>query len=108
MNQVKENLSEETRTISSIQDDLKKSAGQLTSDLLDDQPEIWQPPDKINAGHDKDEVDVIDLQPLEERPWEQEANTPPAENADDEVLPPTDQQPDQPADTPKDTPPTAV
>ena len=73
MNQVKENLSEETKVISSVQEDLRKTAGQLTDNLLENKAKIWNPEDEVTDGKDVDEEDVIDLQPLEERPWEKDA-----------------------------------
>ena len=73
MNQVKENLSEETKVISSVQEDLRKTAGQLTDNLLENKAKIWNPEDEVTEGKDVDEEDVIDLQPLEERPWEKDA-----------------------------------
>jgi sec-independent protein translocase protein TatB len=79
MNQVKENLSEETRAISSVQDELKKTTEQLAENLLDGDSKTWHPEDKTSGSRDEEEVDVIDLQPLEERPWEKDANEEPAE-----------------------------
>jgi sec-independent protein translocase protein TatB len=79
MNQVKENLSEETKVISSVQEDLRKTAGQLTDNLLENKAKIWNPEDEVTDGEDVDEEDVIDLQPLEERPWEKDAQTEPEE-----------------------------
>ena len=73
MNQVKENLSEETKVISSVQEDLRKTAGQLTDNLLENKAKIWSPEDEVTDGKDIDKEDVIDLQPLEERPWEKDA-----------------------------------
>jgi len=73
MNQVKENLSEETKVISSVQEDLRKTAGQLTDNLLENKAKIWDSEDEVTEGKDVDEEDVIDLQPLEERPWEKDA-----------------------------------
>ncbi|MBW1750994.1 MAG: twin-arginine translocase subunit TatB, partial [Deltaproteobacteria bacterium] len=73
MNQVKENLSEETKVISSVQEDLRKTAGQLTDNLLENKAKIWSLEDEVTDGKDNDEEDVIDLQPLEERPWEKDA-----------------------------------
>jgi sec-independent protein translocase protein TatB len=73
MNQVKENLSEETKVISSVQEDLRKTAGQLTDNLLENKSKIWSLEDEVTDGKDNDEEDVIDLQPLEERPWEKDA-----------------------------------
>ncbi|MEA2116780.1 MAG: Sec-independent protein translocase protein TatB [Thermodesulfobacteriota bacterium] len=77
MNQVKENLSEETKVISSVQEDLRKTAGQLTDNLLDNKPKIWNPEDGVTEDKDVEEEDVIDLQPLEERPWEEDAQAEP-------------------------------
>lgn len=73
MNQVKENLSEETKVISSVQEDLRKTAGQLTDNLLENKAKIWKPEDEVTEDKTIDEEDVIDLQPLEERPWEKDA-----------------------------------
>ncbi len=84
MNQVKENLSEETKVISSVQEDLQKSAGQLTDNLLDSETKIWRPEDDVAEGKDIDEEDVIDLQPLEERPWEKDAQAEPEEKEEAE------------------------
>ena len=77
MNQVKENLSEETKVISSVQEDLRKTAGQLTDNLLENKAKIWSPEDEVTEGKDVDEEDVIDLQPLEERPWEKDGRNGP-------------------------------
>ncbi len=78
MNQVKENLSEETKVISSVQEDLRKTAGQLTDNLLENKAKIWNPEDEVTDGKDIEE-DVIDLQPLEERPWEKDTQARPEE-----------------------------
>jgi len=94
LNQVKENLSEETRAISSVQEDLKKTADQLTHDLLDDQSRAWLPGNDAANDHDRDEVDTVDLQPLEERPWERDANAVPK----DDAVPETDR-PEKTADS---------
>ena len=80
MNQVKENLSEETKIISSAQEDLQKTAGQLTDNLLDSESKIWRPEDDVAGGKDVEKIDVIDLQPLEERPWEKDANKDPGQD----------------------------
>ena len=77
MNQVKENLSEETKVISSVQEDLRKTAGQLTDNLLENKAKIWSPEDEVTEDKDIDKEDVIDLQPLEERPWEKDAQAGP-------------------------------
>ncbi len=77
LNQVKENLSEESKVISSVQEDLKKSTDQLTENLLEGDSDTWHPEDRPSTGQDDEEVDVIDLQPLAERPWEKDANQEP-------------------------------
>jgi sec-independent protein translocase protein TatB len=82
MNQVKENLSEESKAISSVQEELKETTGRLTEDLLEDGTGTWHPEDKASSGRDDEEVAVIDLQPLEERPWEKDANEEPAAEKD--------------------------
>ena len=79
MNQVKENLSEETKVISSVQEDLRKTAGQLTDNLLENKAKIWNPEDEVTEDKDSDDKDVIDLQPLEERAWEKDAQAEPEE-----------------------------
>jgi sec-independent protein translocase protein TatB len=122
MNQVKENLSEETKVISSVQEDLRKTAGQLTDNLLENKAKIWSPKDEVTDDKDIEEEDVIDLQPLEERPWEKDARAGPEEREEgkgekektagdaieleDEVLTPDDSgSTDIPADSStKDTP----
>ncbi len=86
MNQLKENLSEETKVISSVQEDLKKTTGALAGSLLDNDPKIWQQEDSLPESAD-DESEVIDLQPLEERPWERDAHLEP-ELKDEHTDPP--------------------
>ena len=71
MNQVKENLNEETKIINSAQEDLKKSAGKLTDNLLEGELDgIRELKDDVSGDIGKKDIDVFDLQPLEERPWE--------------------------------------
>lgn len=84
MNQVKDSLSEETRVISSVQEDLKKTTGALAESLINEDSKIWRPEDDLPPQQDTDE-NIIDLQPLEERPWEKDASTQSqeAENQDD-------------------------
>ncbi len=110
MNQVKENLSEESKVINSVQEDLQKTAGQLTTNLLEEDDKIWT--GEENPAKDKaiEEADVIDLQPLEERPWEKDAN----EESDEQdksgdtsadALEPEDDSPTSTEGSTKDTPP---
>ena len=77
MNQVKENLSEETKAIESVQNDLKKTASQLQEDLLNDQTKTWPSGENTAVTGENDGQDIIDMEALEERPWEQDAQAEP-------------------------------
>ena len=66
VNQVKESLDEDN-LLADVENELKETAGTLQEKLLDDETHTWKADD---SGPDED--DVIDLQPLEERPWERE------------------------------------
>lgn len=79
MNQVKENLSEESKVISSVQEDLQKTAGQLKTNLLEGDDNNWTGEENTAQQQTVEEADVIDLQPLEDRPWEKDANEGPDE-----------------------------
>ena len=92
VNQVKENLSEETKVINSVQDDLKKSAKQLTSDLLDEQSQTWRPADGVKKDQDGQEADVIDLKPVEGRPWNEDARAVPEQQGEEKKDGDTDNQ----------------
>jgi sec-independent protein translocase protein TatB len=83
MNQVKENLTEETKVISSVQEDLQKTAGQLSNNLLDSETKIWRPEDEITGDQEHEEPDVIDLHSLEERPWERDAQSKPEQQEEE-------------------------
>ena len=82
MNQVKENLSEETRIIESVHDDLRKSTGQLQNNLLNEQPQTWSSETDSTVSRERDGLDIIDVEPLEERPWEKESRAEPLSNTD--------------------------
>ncbi|RUM37558.1 MAG: twin-arginine translocase subunit TatB [Desulfobulbus sp.] len=90
MNQVKENFSEESKIISSVQEDLKKTTGAMAGKLLDNDPQIWTREDDINAGDNPDD-DIIEVDTInEERPWEKDALQEPGKDAASETeLPPT-------------------
>ena len=108
MNQVKENLSEETKTIESVQNDLKKSAGQLQKNLLNEQTQPWDS-EKNSAVHgERDEQDIIDVEPLEERPWEKEAQADPLSNTDKDADTPEQQAPEVTTPAKDSTPPTST
>lgn len=120
MNQVKENLSEETKAITSVQEDLQKTAGKLTENLLNDETRTWPPEDDASQHTDAiEEADTIDLQPLEERPWERDAQQDsPLEDSlaqdDTDASPSTAPEPvedtadDTAKSSPKDTPPSSA
>ncbi len=103
MNQVKENLSEETKVISSVQKDLQKTAIQMKDNLLEEEPKIWRPEDAMPDGgvNDKPEKQedsdaIIEMESLTERPWEKDAAAEPVtvaavdeeEKQADEISPP--------------------
>ncbi len=70
MNQIKESLHEETKVITSVQDDLRKTAGQMKDNLLSD--EIGGPRrSPVVSGTTEAEMEA-DLESLTARPWEQE------------------------------------
>ena len=64
MNQVKESLSEETKVVSSVQQDLQKTAGQMKTHLLDDitsNPTHWkQEGEQEDDAKDVESVDNAD------------------------------------------------
>ena len=66
MNQVKQSLTEEDDVLGEVQDELKKTAGELHEHLLDTETQTWRRPEAASTP----EQEVIDLQPVEERPWE--------------------------------------
>ena len=79
MNQVKESLSEESKVISSVQQDLQKTAGQMKTHLLEDvtsNPSKWRPPENSDNNEQSaftDNDDIIEEESLTVRPWERDA-----------------------------------
>jgi sec-independent protein translocase protein TatB len=87
VNQVKESLNEEGNVLNEVQGELKKTANDLQGHLLDTETKTWQDP-----GNDRDRMDdedeaLIDLEPLEERPWEKDCNKKPEPAASDSAIP---------------------
>lgn len=80
MNQLKENFSEETKVISSVQEDLKKTAGQISTELQKEESKIWHEDDIVQEAADSNE-DTDNLALQEELPWEKDANTPPKQDS---------------------------
>ena len=66
MNQVKHSLTEEDDVLGEVQDELKKTAGELQEHLLDAESQTWRHP-QSPAGR---EGKIIESEPVEERPWE--------------------------------------
>ncbi len=64
MNQVKQSLTEEDDVLGEVQNELKKTAGELQEHLLDTESQTWRQP---QAPVDPE---TLDLQTVEERPWE--------------------------------------
>lgn len=94
MNQVKESLSEESEVISSVQQDLQKTAGQMKTHLLENVtsvPDSWRPEETTDkdkndeaatANNDNDENDdIIEVESLAKRPWEEDAAAEPQKEA---------------------------
>ncbi len=73
LQQVKDGLSDEGEILGDVQKDLKKTADDLKDQMLDTQSQTWKQLNHDQAAHAEDE-DVIDLQPLAERPWEANSN----------------------------------
>ncbi len=71
VNQVKASLNEEGNVLGEVQGELKKTADDLQSHLLDPDPKTWEAATD-NEKDSKNDIDLIDLQPLEERPWERD------------------------------------
>jgi sec-independent protein translocase protein TatB len=86
MNQVKESLSEESKVISSVQQDLHKTAGQMKTHLLEDVAS--KPPEKDQDTNNEspavvatDSDDVLKAESLGMRPWERDAAEKPKKEA---------------------------
>jgi len=67
MNQVKESLDEEN-LLGEVEEEIRKTADEVQDHLLDDETRTWK---GTVVEQDPDEEE-LDLQPLEERPWEKE------------------------------------
>ena len=94
VNQVKASLNEEGNVLGDVQGELKKTAHELRNHLLDDEPNTWEAgtEDEENTNSD---IDLIDLQPLEERPWERDRRKEPESAVSEtpgETAPPVEQE----------------
>ncbi len=78
MNQVKESLNEETKIVSSVQQDIQKTAGQMKTHLLEDvtrNPNQWKQEGEVAPASDiveGDEAIEAEIESLAPRSWEEE------------------------------------
>lgn len=94
--QVKETINEEGDVLGEVHNELKKTADDVQDHLLESP--TWQPDEEDEEFSEDDSV--IDLEPLEERPWEKERKQQPDTDAD----PPAAR--DEPAEkSPREVPP---
>ena len=96
VNQVKASLNEEGNVLGDVQGELKKTADDLQSRLLDPDPKTWEETTE-NGKDTNNDIDLIDLQPLEERPWERDRKKEP-ESDDPETAEKSENPVDQEAD----------
>jgi len=79
MNQVKDSLSEETKIVSSVQQDLQQTAGQMKTHLLEDvtkNPNQWKREgDTAPASDTAEDEEVIEVESLAPRSWEEETES---------------------------------
>jgi sec-independent protein translocase protein TatB len=96
MNQVKESLSQEGDVLNSVEKDLRKTADDLKTKMLDTDPSVWEMTTRKPTDKNQDS-DTIDLQPVQP-PHLQESDSgqdphPPAESGQDSAEPmPTENQ----------------
>jgi sec-independent protein translocase protein TatB len=109
VNQVKETLNEEGNVLSDVRGELKKTADDLQDHLLEAESTTWQAPDKAGKKIDDSNEDLIDLEPLAERPWEKDCNKKPEPAASDSAAPSPVEKQQQDASSPIDEqPPTST
>ncbi len=90
LNQVKENLSEETKVINSVKEDLQKTAVQLKDNLLEEESTVWRTKKEREDGDSERgtkaaDADIIEMEPgQDERPWEKDAAAPPEQISESE------------------------
>ena len=79
VNQVKEDLGKDGNLLGDVQGELKRTADDLQNHLQDTTTSTWQASPGEEQQHNNDN-EVIDLQPLEERPWERDRKKEPEES----------------------------
>jgi len=77
VNQVKEDLGKDGNILSDVKEELQKTSDDLQSHLQDTTTGTWQASSGEEQQNNDDEI--IDLQPLEERPWERDRKKDPEE-----------------------------
>ncbi len=82
--QVKDQFDKEGNLLSDVRDELHDTAGDLKDHLLDSESKTWQ---TAESKKDQPDEEVIDLQPLEERPWEKDRKQVPDNGSTDAATP---------------------
>jgi sec-independent protein translocase protein TatB len=110
VNQVKKDLGKDGNLLGDVQGELERTADDLRNNLQDTGSSTWL----SSAGgnqQENDDDEVIDLQPLEERPWEKDRKKEPEKAViseasaikpliDDEQKADTSSKPDKPSASP--------
>jgi sec-independent protein translocase protein TatB len=63
MNQVKESLTQEGEELNSVENDLRKTADELKTKMLDTDPSVWEMPTRKTSDQTEN-TEPIDLQPV--------------------------------------------
>ena len=91
VNQVKEDLGKDGNLLGDVHTDLQKTAAELRNHVQDTTSDTWQT--SPEDGEQDLDNEVIDLQPLEERPWEKDRQKEPHEetaSSEAEITPPVE------------------
>ena len=100
VNQVKADLGKDGNILGEVQSELQQTADKIQEQLLEPDPKTLQPSaENTIAAELENQEEVIDLQPLEERPWERDRKQEPEQTIADEESITEAQDEIQPADT---------
>jgi sec-independent protein translocase protein TatB len=91
VNQVKEDLGKDGNLLGDVHNDLQKTAEEFQNHVLDSTSDTWHASSEDEQQENDNEV--IDLQPLQERPWEKDRQKEPHEetaSGDAEITPPVE------------------
>lgn len=86
VNQVKESLNEEGNVLNEVHGELQQTASELQNNLLEAEPHTWKTGEE---DEEENNDEIIDLQPLEERPWEKDRKKEPESQPAEEASPVT-------------------